>query len=163
MNGKRQKTRNSGKAGKLVLLFILLLLLAGTVALRVLQAKEPEKGGDRPAPSVAAAQPDALPAAEESSPAPVPEPETEPEKEPETTPVVQTPIPSVAVNGIPAQPDPGGKEHYTAETYKLVTDLVYAYRHLGAEGWPISSNRTEPLSMTLARMLATGGLSILAA
>ncbi len=140
MNGKRQKTRSSGKAGKLVLLFILLLLLAGTVALRVLQGKEPEQKSEEPAPSVAATLPDALPAAEESSLVPVPEPEKEPETKPETertetTPVVQTPTPSLTVNSIPEQPDPGGKEHYTAETYKMVTDLVYAYRHLGAEGW----------------------------
>ena len=79
MNGKRQKTRGSGKAGKFVLLFILLLLLAGTVALRVLQGKEPEKRSEQPAPSVAALQPDALPPAEESRPVPLPEQETEPE------------------------------------------------------------------------------------
>ena len=147
MNGKRQKARGSGKAGKFVLLFILLLLLAGTVALRVLQGKEPEKRSEQPAPSVAALQPDALPAAEESSPVPLPEQEKETETEKtETTPVVQTPIPSVAVNSIPAQPDPGGKEHYTAETYKLVTDLVYAYRHLGAEGWPQVENTLAQLN-----------------
>ena len=147
MNGKRQKTRNSGKAGKIVLLVILLLLLAGTVALRVVQGKEPEKRSDQPAPSVAALQPDTLPLPEESSPAPVPEQEAEPVTErTETTPVVQTPIPSVAVNSIPAQADPGGKEHYTAETYKLVTDLVYAYRHLGAEGWPQVENTLAQLN-----------------
>ena len=136
MNGKRKKTRNNGKTGRIILCFILLLLLSGTVALRVMQADRTDKEGEQPAPSAAPAQPAASPVVEENSPAPVPEQTAEPvtERMEETT-AVQTPAPSVAVNSIPAQPDPGGKEHYTAETYKMVTDLVYAYRHLGAEGW----------------------------
>ena len=137
MNGKRQKTRNNGKAGKIILFLILLLLLSGTVALRVMQADRTDQGSEQPAPSAVPAQPAASPVAEENSPAPAPEQEATPVTErTEETPAVQTPVPSVTVNSIPAQPDPGGKQHYTSETYQLATDMVYAYRHLGAEGWP---------------------------
>ena len=137
MSGKKQKTGNSGRAAKIIVFFALLLLLAGTVALRTVQRDKPEKISEQPAAPAETEQPVPAPATEESIPAPVPEQEmTAKPEEPAETPAIQTPVPTIVVNSIPEQADPGGKEHYTSETYQLVTDMVYAYRHLGAEGWP---------------------------
>ena len=80
------------------------------------ESPEPAENSEGPEPSDAADDRNA-PAAPESDPVPAEE--------------AVAALPAAGAE-TPAQ----GKKEYTEETYKLVTDMVYAYRNLGRDGWP---------------------------
>lgn len=138
MNGIKKQQKRSGSAVKTVLLILAFLFMTGTVAFRYFQNPERKiqpilenqhEFTAEPAPPLL---PQNVPEQTE-----IPSPE-EPENkgsrsEPETD---EKQIP-FQVSVIPEETRINGTEkEYTAETYQLVTDLVYTYRYLGAAGWP---------------------------
>ena len=138
MNGTRHQKRKSAALAKALLLLLVLLLLAGTLLLRYQKTPSPEDGTGEPGTAPAAENTPAPQPAEENLPSPVPEQaEAAPGAEEPDARTQEPEIPAVTANRIPEENETAANaKRYTAETYQLVTDLVYTYRHLGASGWP---------------------------
>ena len=135
MKQKKQNKRKPGRLAKTLLFLLVLLLLAGTVLLRYMRAPAPE---NRTEQTETAAKTENSSSSQNVKPdAPLQETE-QGETGSGAIPDTEKQIPAVEVNRIPEQSEARGTaKRYTAETYQLVTDLVYAYRHLGSEGWPM--------------------------
>ncbi|MBQ3804073.1 MAG: hypothetical protein II845_10315 [Oscillospiraceae bacterium] len=138
MNGIKKQQKRSGSAVKTVLLILAFLFMTGTVAFRYFQNPERKiqpilenqhEFTAEPAPPLL---PQNVP---EQTEIPSPEePENKGRRSEPKTDEKQIPF---QVSVIPEETRINGTEkEYTAETYQLVTDLVYTYRYLGAAGWP---------------------------
>lgn len=147
MNKTRTEKRKSSALAKALLFLLVLLLLVGTLLLRYLRTPSPQNVVSPPEITPAAENTPIHQPEEESVPAPAQELDETASGGEDTDTLTQDPeIPAVTVNRIPDENGTAGKvKQYTAETYQLVTDLVYAYRHLGASGWPQVEETLEKL------------------
>ncbi|MBO6017252.1 MAG: YdcF family protein [Oscillospiraceae bacterium] len=151
MGRRAKQKKHSGSAAKAVLFVLAFLLMTGTIILRYLQnpdRQRPDEVGRLPEASAEAVMPAPTPSQAVSLPAETPRPEepVNPDSETEAE-ADEKPVP-FQVSVIPEESRINGSEkEYTAETYQLVTDMVYAYRHLGAAGWPQVEEKLSALKM----------------
>ncbi len=163
MSNNKQRKRSPGAYTvlKVLILAVLVLSLSGIIYLRTAQEPDLQKAEQAAVPSVSSAIPgdELLQAEGDSSTALSVGPA------PESTGLTEQTTAESAGSESPANPDTGTEpaapatvapavvpeavhgtpKRYTAETYQLVTDMVYAYRLLGAGGRPQVETALESL------------------